>query len=552
MTSNPTSISTMAGPSRSPTSGTSKEGSGGQSLWNEILGSADRQKGLGRKNVVLLSERHHGRTHLLAQLSQINTKRRKGPGPNGTAGGSGGSSKAQGLRKGLALGYEVVDVNEGDEDSTPPLSIFYPPSSHPSLLRLVPSALPPKSLSDTAVVIVLDWTRPSSMVRELVTWLSWVDQWAPQSAQPGEVEDLRERLQAHIQHYSEPSSSSLAGASATYAGDGEVLPLGPGSLTLNQSGVPIVVVCTKADLMDTVGDSVGMKGGGWEERTDWVQQVLRTICLAHGASLFYTASTQPTAYALLRNYLLHRLYSPPPSTSTSADPKAHAAISRFPFPYRANVLDRDAVMVPAGWDSWGKINVLREGFEPNRVGKAWEVSLGRAKSGDEAEDAAEGLENLWVEMIPDTERGPRPANTHGVLTTAEPEQSFLSRQLDILTKDPNRDPRQSFRHAAATVVGPMGGSEGLNLPAVEKVMAEMEGMEKGEELKEKFARLGRKESSRGTTGPLSPTGSGPSGSGSSSALPNEALHNFFQGLLANRGKTTGTPTQTKTNGADGK
>ncbi len=67
---------------------------------------------------------------------------------------------------------------------------------------------------------------------------------------------------------------------ATTYGSGPLLPLGPGTLSLNAHGIPVVVVCTKADLMDSVGDEMGMKGGGWEERTDWVQQVLRTMCLA--------------------------------------------------------------------------------------------------------------------------------------------------------------------------------------------------------------------------------------------------------------------------------
>ena len=44
------------------------------------------------------------------------------------------------------------------------------------------------------------------------------------------------------------------------------------------------------------------------------------------------------------------------------------------------------------------------------------------------------------------------------------------------------------------MVGPMGGSGlGLNLPGVEKAMIEMEGSGlTGEDLKEKFARLGRR------------------------------------------------------------
>ena len=69
-----------------------------------------------------------------------------------------------------------------------------------------------------------------------------------------------------------------------------MLPLGPGTLTHNLSGVPIIVVCAKADLIDEGSDLVGApapgmgamvkgKGGEWEEQTDGIMQVLRTICL---------------------------------------------------------------------------------------------------------------------------------------------------------------------------------------------------------------------------------------------------------------------------------
>jgi len=302
-----------------------------------------------------------------------------------------------------------------------------------------------------------------------------------------------------------------------------VLPLGPGTLTLNPHGVPIVVVCTRADLMDHVGDEMGMKGGGWEERTDWIQQVIRTVCLSYGAALFYTAPTQPQTYTLLRDYLYHRLYTVPPSLhaapTDAVTANAPVPPSRFPFPHRANVLDRDAVLVPAGWDSWGKINVLRDGFDPARVGRAWENSASRLAGNHDNDD--EGIEDLWVAMVPDTER-PKLPNPSALTTTSEPEQAFLQRQLDTLLKDPNRDARAAFRHAAnsasaagvgvggsgstptsasgagkdspsdlqeryAGVVGPMG-SGGLSLPGVEKAMAEME----GEDVKDRFARISRR------------------------------------------------------------
>jgi len=71
---------------------------------------------------------------------------------------------------------------------------------------------------------------------------------------------------------------------------GTILPLSPGTFTHNVAGVPIIVVCTKADLIDDNNDLVGAgasgmggmvkgKGDEWEERTDGIMQILRTVCL---------------------------------------------------------------------------------------------------------------------------------------------------------------------------------------------------------------------------------------------------------------------------------
>lgn len=68
------------------------------------------------------------------------------------------------------------------------------------------------------------------------------------------------------------------------------------------------------------------------------------------------------------------------------------------------------------------------------------------------------------------------------LVTTEPEHAFLSKHYDTLSKDPSRDPRQTFRQPTASdphatgagVVGPMVSSS-LNLPSVERAMMELEG-----------------------------------------------------------------------------
>lgn len=117
-----------------------------------------------------------------------------------------------------------------------------------------------------------------------------------------------------------------------------------------------------------------------------------------GAALFYTSSTQPSTYSLLRSYILHRLHSTPQSTdNTSSIPTTQ--ISRFPFMYRANVLDRDAVMVPSGWDTWGKINVLRDGFDPASI-----LDLVQKDLEEEEGKIGKSLEDVWVRMIPDISR----------------------------------------------------------------------------------------------------------------------------------------------------
>ena len=43
----------------------------------------------------------------------------------------------------------------------------------------------------------------------------------------------------------------------------------------------------------------------------------------------------------------------------------------FPFVHKPNTLDRDRIVVPGGWDSWGKIVVLRDGFDAKAWGEAW-------------------------------------------------------------------------------------------------------------------------------------------------------------------------------------
>ena len=70
----------------------------------------------------------------------------------------------------------------------------------------------------------------------------------------------------------------------------------------------------------------------------------------------------------------------------------------FPFQHKTNTLDRDRIVVPAGWDSWGKIVVLRDGFDAKSWGEAWERDVDM-----DATDTVgtQGAKVLYSSLVPD-------------------------------------------------------------------------------------------------------------------------------------------------------
>lgn len=122
-----------------------------------------------------------------------------------------------------------------------------------------------------------------------------------------------------------------------------------------------------------------------------------------GASLFYTTQ-QPSTLQVLRQYALHLLFIPPaPSPGLSTGTDAPAPVRNpFPFTQKPNTLDRDRIVVPAGWDSWGKIAVLREGFDAKGWGEAWERDLESVNEDENAVgDDEVGARKMYSQLVPD-------------------------------------------------------------------------------------------------------------------------------------------------------
>lgn len=105
----------------------------------------------------------------------------------------------------------------------------------------------------------------------------------------------------------------------------------------------------------------------------------------------------PPTLQVLRQYALHLLFAPPaPSLGISTEGAAPIR-NPFLFPHKPNTLDRDRIVVPAGWDSWGKIAVLRDGFDAKAWGEAWEHDLDPS----EEEAGESSAKKLYAGLVED-------------------------------------------------------------------------------------------------------------------------------------------------------
>lgn len=93
-----------------------------------------------------------------------------------------------------------------------------------------------------------------------------------------------------------------------------------------------------------------------EEHFDFIQYHLRKFCMKHGAALFYTSAKEDKNCDLLYKYLTHRIYG-------------------FGTIPPALVVEKDAVLVPAGWDQANKVAILTESMHNVRPDQPYRYKL---------------------------------------------------------------------------------------------------------------------------------------------------------------------------------
>ncbi|KAJ3337152.1 hypothetical protein HDU93_001533 [Gonapodya sp. JEL0774] len=381
-----------------------------ENIWTTLLASAASSRQTPTRNVIVLGDAESGKSTIIAAIKSANPADahvavKPAPGTD------------------LALSFSYMDLREEE---------------------------------GSLVVITLDWKKPWNFVESCERWLSILRNRVTEIAErnPEVVDECKRALESFVRSYSDPSDSvpngdlrpdsplpvrpppspvkqpSLPGSSL--ATGVSVVPTSspvqpalapmPEGCLLENLGIPIVIVCTKSDTIGLLEREVEYR----EEHFDFIQQALRTLCLRYGASLVYTSTSKPHTSTALRSYILHRLlHQLPPSTAS--DPSSGTSSPRqlpsFPFLRRAQVVDRDAVLVPTGWDSWGKIRVLRDGFD---CPSAADTGSGSPQSSIDGGSGARDYFSSVVKKPVEKLVIPNPT------IAAEDDQAFLERHIAVL------------------------------------------------------------------------------------------------------------------------
>lgn len=309
------------------------------------------------------------------------------------------------------------------------LSLYLLADPNPVFGRLLEPLFTLKSIPDMMVVILLDWASPWSWLRQLRDWLLVLRQ-----VTKAVDSDCKIAMDENMKTWRERKKEvPVENITVTNPDINITLPLGPGEWD-EAFGIPLCVVCQYAEKTEILEKELGWK----DEEFDVILQYLRTILLKHGASLIYTASSAPgSLQTLIRSTL-----------------NIHSLLQRNPLKH--NLIDRDKILVPPNWDSWGKIRVLRERFDLEGTSYGWSIDIQGSSpavkpsegttSADHNNNATNGTSrdqsSSAVSAYEGTIRDPRDhinsdieldrQNANGIEVECEDLQDFLAKQMQVL------------------------------------------------------------------------------------------------------------------------
>lgn len=314
-----------------------------------MLNSASKGKDLSEKQLIVLGGTPDQQREFLEQLNPpnlrpryLNNDRRKQP-------------RTAPISNRYALGYTYHDVLDADqEDVLARMNIYMLANPSANFAPLLKPLFTTKTVKDTLITILLDWSDPFKWARQLRQWIRLLRSVILSLDEQTKIE-MEETMTAWKEKRVGPDAPSAqpgGNVSTEQKLLAATVPPGPGEWD-EGLGIPVSVVCVQAEKIEQME-----RDYGWgEDQFDFLMQWMRCVLLKHGASLVYTATFDPNNVRTL----IHSSLS------------IHSLLKREVAKH--NIIDRDKILVPPNWDSWGKIRILKEGFDPEAVGDAWSIEI---------------------------------------------------------------------------------------------------------------------------------------------------------------------------------
>ena len=408
-------------------------------IWGDLLRGARARHAFVSKTIVVLGEPSSGKSILVRQL--VGSDQARASGPKETSG---------------PLGFGFIELSENDKtDESLRTSVYTVHSFGSSIAATLPYAFPPVQtapdasamgalhrMRESIFLIILDWSKPWTFAAQLVAWFRLLRELIQQAYVAGQEHSadteratMRENLETHL-----------------FPNADDVRP--PGMLTDNL-GVHIALVCTKADCLDTAIKERRLS----DSQIDSLQQFLRTVAMCYGAAIFSTTITRASSYDALRAHVRHTLY---PDTSEANGTST----------VEASTADTRHLLVPAGWDSWSKIEAIDESFSCRTWHDAWIHDI----TSSSPLDATPRIASMCAELVPPP---PMDDANHQSSVEVPSEQTFLA-QLQAHQPPDDSNITASSHGAwktaqttpARNAIGPSMHASTLDVPSIGRVLEE--------------------------------------------------------------------------------
>ncbi|GMT00489.1 hypothetical protein PENTCL1PPCAC_22663, partial [Pristionchus entomophagus] len=296
-----------------------------EKIWTRILSEVSAKSSSGQQSsVIILGDHKCGNHSLISKLEK---------------------DKAESATKGAsALEYHTLHVQADIRDGSyayqlgtagalgPAESVTLPvwlldgdETFAPLLLHALPSSAPSR-----AVVLLTAALDNPGMMHSLRRWATVLAGQVTAKYDKTALNEAKSLQERFWQEYVEPAESSMSASIMQGMDDPMVVPLEQGVLSEN-CGASLIVVITKSDIAPL------MATAQWEKLV--VQ--IRRFCLSYGAALFCVSSKKGHNTQQLYKYIVHRAFG-------------------TAFTSSAQMIERECLFVPAGWDSQKKIDIMKE------------------------------------------------------------------------------------------------------------------------------------------------------------------------------------------------